>query len=69
MMRRHADRLIQALTEGLRTLYVPVALSICPDGEQALTHFVEKGGTLVVEACTGLFDAHDCSGRRFCLIK
>ena len=54
----HADRLTQALTEGLRTLYVPVALSISPDEEQALTHFVEKGGTLVVEACTGLFDEH-----------
>jgi hypothetical protein len=54
----HADRLTQALTKGLRTLYVPVALSISPDEEQALTRFVEEGGTLVVEACTGLFDEH-----------
>jgi hypothetical protein len=54
----HADVLAQVLAEGLRTLYVPVALSISSDEEQALAHFVEEGGTLVAEACTGLFDEH-----------
>ena len=34
----------RVLIEGLRTLYIPVALSISSEEEQALARFVEEGG-------------------------
>jgi hypothetical protein len=40
----------------LESLYLPVALSISEREEEALAHFVEAGGTLVSEACSGLYD-------------
>jgi beta-galactosidase GanA len=52
----HADNLSRAHSEGLRTLYVPVALSVSAEEEQELAHFVGEGGTLIAEACIGLFD-------------
>lgn len=66
----HADRLGAALDDGLDALHVlyapaPLALS---DGElSVLERFVSGGGTLVVEACPGLFDERGVIGkdRRF----
>jgi beta-galactosidase GanA len=52
----HADDLVRAIREGLETLYLPAALSISDREEEELASFVEKGGTLVSEACPGLFD-------------
>jgi hypothetical protein len=45
-----------AFAEGLRMLVVPAALSLSPQEEEELTRFTSKGGTLVLEACAGLFD-------------
>jgi beta-galactosidase GanA len=52
----HADDLAQARGEGLETLFLPFALSISEQEEEVLARFVEKGGTLVSEACPGLYD-------------
>jgi beta-galactosidase GanA len=52
----HGDRLEHAFAEGLRMLVVPAALSLSPQEEEELMHFTSNGGTLVLEACAGLFD-------------
>jgi beta-galactosidase GanA len=52
----HSDDLAQAISDGLKTLYLPVALSISEREEEELAHFVEEGGTLISEACPGLYD-------------
>jgi beta-galactosidase GanA len=52
----HGDRIKDAFSQGLRTLYVPAALSLSTDEEEGLMRFAREGGLLVVEACAGLFD-------------
>jgi Beta-galactosidase trimerisation domain len=52
----HADRLPGAYASGLRTLYVPAALALSRDEQRGLIDFASLGGTLVLEAATGLFD-------------
>jgi beta-galactosidase GanA len=52
----HGDRLCDAYDNGLRMLYVPVALALSYDEQAGLINFIKRGGTLVIEAGTGLFD-------------
>jgi beta-galactosidase GanA len=52
----HADRLRGVYATGLRMLYVPAALALSRDEQNGLIEFVNSGGTLVIEAATGLFD-------------
>ena len=52
----HGDRIENAFIQGLRTLYVPAALSLSTQEEQGLMFFARTGGTLILEACAGLFD-------------
>jgi beta-galactosidase GanA len=52
----HGDQLRDSCGAELKTLYVPAALALSPDELDNLIAFVMGGGTLVVEACTGLFD-------------
>ena len=53
----HEDYLESLASEGVRTLFVPMAL--CLDGREraALRAFVAAGGLLVGEAVTGMYDA------------
>ncbi|MFQ8839341.1 MAG: beta-galactosidase trimerization domain-containing protein [Oscillospiraceae bacterium] len=41
--------------EGVRTLYLPMTLSLCEDERRALTAYVKAGGTLVLEAGAGSY--------------
>jgi beta-galactosidase GanA len=53
----HADASLQGATQRPELLYVPAALALS-DGEIALLEaWIAAGTTVVVEACTGLFDA------------
>lgn len=52
----HGDRLGDAYDNGLRMLYVPAALALSHDEQSDLVNFIQQGGTLVIEAGTGLFD-------------
>jgi hypothetical protein len=45
-----------AFIQGLMTLYVPAALSLSKQEEEGLIRFARSGGTLILEACAGLFD-------------
>jgi beta-galactosidase GanA len=54
----HADHLSDAIEEGLQVLYVPAAVALSKCELKDLQKFVICGGTLVVEACPGLFDEH-----------
>ncbi|MBV8970336.1 MAG: beta-galactosidase, partial [Verrucomicrobia bacterium] len=53
----HSDAILQGTTPRPEVLYVPAALALS-DGEIAsLEAWIRCGTTVVVEACTGLFDA------------
>ena len=52
----HADYADRLWEEGLRTLYLPMPLSLSEHEVDALLRFVQAGGTLVSEAFPGLYD-------------
>ncbi len=52
----HADQLPGILKEGLQVLYLPAAVALSDVELAGLRSFVLGGGTLVAEACPGLFD-------------
>jgi beta-galactosidase GanA len=52
----HGDRLRDAYDNSLRMLYVPAALALSHNEQSSLINFIKRGGTLVIEAGTGLFD-------------
>ena len=52
----HADQVIESTHEDLDVLYAPVPLALSNKEQDSLSLFVEKGGTLICEACPGLFD-------------
>jgi beta-galactosidase GanA len=54
----HADQLSDAIQEGLQALYVPAAVSLSDHELDDLQKFVTCGGSLVAEACPGLFNDH-----------
>jgi beta-galactosidase GanA len=54
----HEDYLDKALDEGLKVLYLPMCLSLSAREKQLLAGFARKGGTLVVEGCTGMYNEH-----------
>ena len=51
----HADYADTLYAEGVRTLYLPMTLSLCEDERRALTAYVKAGGTLVLEAGAGSY--------------
>lgn len=53
----HEDYLDSLGAEGVRTLYVPMALCLDDRERSALRAFAEAGGLLVGEAATGMYDA------------
>jgi beta-galactosidase GanA len=54
----HADHLNEIQPGELQTLYLPAAISLAEVEMDSLAAFVRNGGTLVSEACPGLFDEH-----------
>ena len=52
----HADFVDSLWEEGLRTLYLPMPLSLSAHEIDALRTFAERGGTIVSEAFPGLYD-------------
>ena len=52
----HADHLAGTDPAGLQVLYLPAAVALSDQELAHLAGFVEAGGTLVSEACPGLFD-------------
>src|SRR5258708_36789136 len=52
----HADAIAQKIVERPRMLYVPASLSLSNREIENLVTWLSDGTTLVVEACTGLFD-------------
>lgn len=52
----HEDYVDAMAEEGLKVLYVPMALSLSGREIAALKRFAEAGGTLIGEAATGLYE-------------
>jgi len=52
----HEDFKEDILTDSIKTLYMPMPLILSNDEVEILYKFVEAGGTLVSEACPGLYD-------------
>jgi len=52
----HEDYLSTLSSEGIKCLYVPMALSLSDSEITAFRAFVEAGGTLIGEAVTGMYD-------------
>ena len=53
----HQDTLERAMEQQLKVLYLPMTLAISPEEKQRLEQFVNSGGTLVMESCTGMYGA------------
>lgn len=51
----HADYIDAIIAEGVRTLYLPLTLSLSDHEQAKLFEYVENGGTLLVEGCTGMY--------------
>jgi hypothetical protein len=52
----HGDAVETAFFQGLLTLYLPAALSLSMQEEDGLILFARMRGTLIFDACAGLFD-------------
>lgn len=51
----HQDTFSRSMQENLTTLYLPMALSLSKEEQRALLAFVQNGGKLIVEGCTGMY--------------
>lgn len=51
----HADYADTLYEQGVRTLYLPMALALSEEEKSALTAYVEKGGTVFIEGCAGMY--------------
>lgn len=51
----HQDYIDELLDSGIKTLYLPMPLVLNEHEVEVLRRFVEAGGTLVSEACPGLY--------------
>lgn len=51
----HGDYMESAWEEGLRVLYVPMALSLSDEEQSRILKFAEMGGRVVLEAAAGLY--------------
>lgn len=54
----HQDNLKSAMESNLKTLYLPFTLALSSEEREQLEMFQQNGGTLVSEACLGLYDEH-----------
>lgn len=54
----HTEFLKEAWEEGLRVLYVPMAVALSQEEQDRLLRFAEKGGKVIVEAAAGFYDEH-----------
>lgn len=52
----HEDQLQTLLSSGVRVLYLPMPLVLDDREADVFERFVENGGTLISEACPGLYD-------------
>jgi len=51
----HEDHLDSLISSSIKVLYVPMPLILDPDTQKAFKQFVHRGGTLILEACAGLY--------------
>ena len=51
----HEDTLEKAICENLKVLYLPMTLGITNAEMDVLQSFVENGGKLILESCSGIF--------------
>ncbi len=52
----HADHVNDIAKQGVKVLYLPMLLALSKNEIESLYSFVKQGGTLISEACPGLFD-------------
>lgn len=65
----HTDYLENAWDEGLRVLYVPMAIALSKKEQDDILAFAEKGGKVVVEAAAGFYDERGEMDVRTSLLK
>ena len=51
----HEDYLKEALTEGIKTLYLPMTFCLSPEEKALMKQFIEEGGRLIAECGTGMY--------------
>lgn len=54
----HEDHLNSLVTSSIQVLYVPMPLVLCLETQKVFERFVRRGGTLILEACAGLYHAN-----------
>lgn len=54
----HEDHLTSLVTSSIQVLYVPMPLILDTETQNVFHHFVQRGGTLILEACPGLYHAN-----------
>lgn len=54
----HTSFLKYAWEEGLKVLYIPMAMALSQEEQDDILTFAEKGGTVILEAACGFYDEH-----------
>jgi beta-galactosidase len=65
----HTDYMRDAWDEGLRVLYVPMAMALSKEEQEGILGFAKKGGKVVVEGATGFYDERGEMDVRDSLLK
>lgn len=54
----HTSFLSDAWEEGLRNLYIPMAMALSQEEQNEILIFAKKGGTVILEAACGFYNEH-----------
>lgn len=65
----HENYLEDLKTNGIKTLFLPMPLALSQREISAFLEFVKEGGTIVTEACPGLFDEGALLDQKSTLLK
>lgn len=65
----HEDYLDKIISENLKVLYLPMVLALSEREKNLLLEFAQKGGILIVEGCTGMYDENGKMDMSFSFLK
>jgi beta-galactosidase GanA len=65
----HEDQIDSLVQSGIKVLYLPMPLIITPEESRAFIDFIRQGGTLISEACPGLYGETGLLDQRSLMIK
>jgi beta-galactosidase GanA len=65
----HEDQLGSLVQSGIKVLYLPMPLVITPEESKTFADFIRRGGTLISEACPGLYQETGLLDQRSLILK